>query len=745
MHILWITFCIVFAPHAHADRLTIDRVFGAPDLSGPGLRNPQISPDGKLITYLKGRDDDKDRLDLWAYDVAAKRHRLLVDSRALTGPDKALSAEEEARRERQRTAALSGIIEYSFASDSRSLLVPLNGDLYLYDLRAPAARAVRRLTTSEAYETDAKFSPGGKYVSFVRDQNLWVIELASGREIAITTEGGGLVSFGMAEFIAQEEMDRDTGYWWSPDDTRLVVARVDESPVAELERFEIYADNVKVIRQRYPAAGAANAHVSLFVAAVAGGARIPLDLGANPDIYIPRVNWLPDSMSVAVQRQSRDQRLLELLKFDTSTGASRLLLTERSDTWVPLHDDLTFLKKSAQFLWTSVRSGFKHLYLYDLEGNLLRQLTSGEWMLAGDSYERVIRALDENTRTVYVMANLETPIERHLYAVSLDRVAAPTRITRGSGWHSVRMATDGAVFVDTFSTPNDPPSVVLRDRRGNALATLVANALDAKHPYAPFVASHITPEFGTLRAEDGQTLHYKLMKPTALAPGKRYPVIVDVYGGPGVQRVQKAWGGLLHQYWVQQGYIVFALDNRGSGFRGVEFETALYRKMGSVEVRDQVAGVEYLRTLPYVDPKRVGVWGWSYGGYMALMCIMQAPEHFAAAVSGAPVTDWHLYDTHYTERYMSTPTDNPKGYAAGSVLGFADNLRAPLLLIHGMADDNVLFTNSTSLMKRLQDLQKPFDVMTYPGAKHGLIRQATTARHAYAQIERFFAGALADD
>jgi dipeptidyl-peptidase-4 len=307
------------------------------------------------------------------------------------------------------------------------------------------------------------------------------------------------------------------------------------------------------------------------------------------------------------------------------------------------------------------------------------------------------------------------------------------------------MATDGAVFVDTFSTPNDPPSVVLRDRRGNALATLVANALDAKHPYAPFVASHITPEFGTLRAEDGQTLHYKLMKPTALAPGKRYPVIVDVYGGPGVQRVQKAWGGLLHQYWVQQGYIVFALDNRGSGFRGVEFETALYRKMGSVEVRDQVAGVEYLRTLPYVDPKRVGVWGWSYGGYMALMCIMQAPEHFAAAVSGAPVTDWHLYDTHYTERYMSTPTDNPKGYAAGSVLGFADNLRAPLLLIHGMADDNVLFTNSTSLMKRLQDLQKPFDVMTYPGAKHGLIRQATTARHAYAQIERFFAGALADD
>jgi dipeptidyl-peptidase-4 len=730
------------APQALAEKLSIERIFGAPDISGPSLRTPQISPDGRLVTYLKGRDDDKDRLDLWAYDVRAKRHRLLVDSRSLTGPDKPLSAAEEARRERQRTSALSGIIEYSFSNDSRSLLVPLNGDLYVYDLRAPAASAVRRLTTTESYETDARFSPRGKYVSFVRDQNLWVYDLAAGREMAITTEGQGLVGFGMAEFIAQEEMDRDTGYWWSPDDSQIALTRVDESPVAELERFEIYADNVKVIRQRYPATGARNALVELFVHSLANGERRALDLGPNNDVYLARVNWLPDSKALAVQRQSRDQRTLDLIKYDAATGTSRVLLTERSDTWVPLHDDVTFLKRAPQFLWSSVRDGYKHLYLYDLDGNLIRQLTRGEWMLAGDSYERAIRGLDERARTVYFMANLDTPLERHLYSVSLDQPAAPRRLTTAGGWHSVKMANDGSVFVDTFSMPNDPPSVALRDRTGALLTTLVANKLDQGHPYFPYVAAHVRPEFGTIRAKDGQTLHYKLVKPAEIVRGKRYPVIVDVYGGPGVQRVNHAWGGLFHQYLAQQGFVVFALDNRGSGFRGTAFETALFRKMGTIEVEDQVAGVEFLRTLPYVDEKRIGVWGWSYGGYMALMCIMQAPNHFAAAVSGAPVTDWRFYDTHYTERYMSTPADNAAGYTAGNVMTYAENLRAPLLLIHGMADDNVLFTHSTALMKRLQDLQKPFDVMTYPGAKHGLIRQSVTARHAYAHVERFFRDTL---
>ena len=723
---------------AQAEKLPLERLFSAPDLSGPSLRGVKISPDGRLIAYLRAREDDKDRFDLWAFDVGESRDRLLVDSRTLAGADRALSVEEEARRERQRTSAYSGIVEYSFAPDSRHLLIPLNGDLYVYDLARKPADAVRRLTTTEAYETDARFSPRSHFVSFVRDQNLFVVDLATGRERAITHEGGGLVSFGVAEFIAQEEMDRDTGYWWAPDERHIALARVDESPVAEVERFEIQATGARVVHQRYPATGARNARVDLFVADLAAESRLQLDLGTDTDVYLPEVEWFPDSRGIAVQRQSRDQKTLELLRFDALSGRGRLLLTEHSDFWVPLNHELTFLQRTPQFIWASSRDGFQHLYLYDNEGTLIRQLTSGAFMVVGESPEPAVGAVDERARRVYFTANLPSPIEHQLFSVSLDQPAAPHRVTTGAGWHSIAMSMDAKVFVDSYSDANTPRNVTLRSTSGRALAPMLANTLDAKHPYAPFLDEHVRPEFGTIAAADGQALQYKLMKPRNLVPGKHYPVLVDVYGGPGVQRVTNAWGNLFHEYLVQHGYIVFALDNRGTGLRGKRFETTLGHRLGGVEVQDQVKGVEFLRGLPYVDAQRIGVFGWSYGGYMTLLCLMQAPDSFAAGVAGAPVTDWALYDTHYTERYLSTPQANAEGYRLSNVLEYAKDLKRPLLLVHGMADDNVLFAHSTALMKKLQDLQKPFDLMTYPGGKHGLIRQNVTGWHATANIVRFF-------
>ena len=273
---------------------------------------------------------------------------------------------------------------------------------------------------------------------------------------------------------------------------------------------------------------------------------------------------------------------------------------------------------------------------------------------------------------------------------------------------------------------------------GEALTEMVPNKLDATHPYAPYLDEHVEASFGTLAAADGQLMYYKLLKPRVLEPGKRYRVLVEVYGGPGVQRVTNAWGNLFHQYLVQHGYVVFTLDNRGTGFRGTRFETALGQRMAGIQVQDQVRGVEFLRSLPFVDGKRIGIFGWSYGGYMALMCLMQAPDAFAAGVAGAPVTDWTLYDTHYTERYLDTPQHNSAGYELSNVFHWLDGLKSHLLLVHGMADDNVLFAHSTALMKRLQDLQIPFDLMTYPGGKHGLIRQNVTGWHAHANMVRFF-------
>ncbi len=772
------------AATATAETLTLERLFAAPDLSGASLRNPRFSPDGRLVTYLQGRTDDKDRLDLWAWDIARRRAARLVDSTAIhaaapapapktgagTGSDAvAVGAgdEEEQRRERQRTSSLSGIVDYQFSADSRRLLFPIDGDLWLYDLDAPATRAVQRLTDSAAIETDPKFSPRGRFVSFVRARNLYVIDLGSGRETAVTRDGADTLRFGEAEFVAQEEMNRDTGYWWSPDESRIAFARVDESPVDELERFEILANSVRVVRQRYPAAGRPNADVQLWVVALQretdGKALrvappVRMDVAQESDGYLARVDWFPDSASLAVQWQSRDQRRLVLRRVDAGSGRARDLLEERSDTWVPLHDELTFLPRRGAFLWASNRSGYQHLYLYDYDGRLLRPVTAGEWMVTGDSGERAIEAVDERRGLVYFSANRDTPIERHLYVAPLDGPQDATaldvqlrRLTTRAGWHSVSMSGDARLWLDTFSDPDTPPSLVLRRTDGSAVAELVANRLDAQHPYAAWLAAHRPTEFGTLRAADGQLMHYQLLRPLGFEPGRRYPVVVDVYGGPGVQRVRRAWGGFprsnegfFRQYLAQRGYVVFTLDNRGSGHRGGAFEGALHRRLGGPEVDDQVRGVEFLRSLPFVDPARIGVFGWSYGGYMALMCVMRAPEHFAAGVAGAPVTDWALYDTHYTERYLGTPAAFPDAYRDGNVLTHAPQLRAPLLVLHGMADDNVLFTHSTALFKRLQDLGKPFDTMPYPGSKHGLLRFQDTGPHAYASIVRFLDRALAD-
>jgi dipeptidyl-peptidase-4 len=446
-----------------------------------------------------------------------------------------------------------------------------------------------------------------------------------------------------------------------------------------------------------------------------------------------------------VQRQSRDQKTLNLLQADPNSGATTELLSEHSDTWVDLHDELTFLEHSQRFIWASSRSGFKHLYLYDFNGKLVRQLTEGEWEVVGDSEARAIRGVSEQNNFVFFMSNEESPLERHLYSVALnDPRATPRRITADSGWHDVTMSKDTKVFLDTFSTPDHPPSLTLRGADGKTLSVLIPNDVTPDHPYAPYLAEHLPTEFGTLKASDGQTLYYQIIKPKDATPGKRYPVVVDVYGGPGAQQVRKAWlgnarsnAGFFREYLAQHGYVVFTLDNRGSAARGVRFKTPIYHHMASVEVRDQVAGVNFLKTLPYVDPKRIAVFGWSYGGYMALMCMMQAPEVFTAGIAGAPVTDWHLYDTHYTEQFMGTPQENADGYQASSVLTYANQLRGPLLIVHGMADDNVLFTHSTTLFKKLQDLGKQFDVMTYPGSKHALLRHADTGPHAYATIKRF--------
>jgi dipeptidyl-peptidase-4 len=723
----------------HAAELTIDRLFDAPALAGPSVVGLQISPDGSRVTYLQGKREDKDRLDLWEYNIRDKRARMLVDSKVLAPTQEKLSDEESSRRERQRTAALSGILEYSFAPSGRALLFPLGGNLYYCDLTRAAKDAVVEINLSGSPASDAAISPAGDFVAFVRDQNLQVYEIAGHQAKALTTDGGGPIKNGMAEFVAQEEMDRHTGYWWAPDDRHIAFARVDETPVKVTERFEVAADNVRTFEQRYPAAGGPNVTVRLGIADVRSGAVTWVDLGTDPDIYLARVNWLPDGKTLAIQRESRDQRRLDLLFADIDTGRSRVVLSETSSTWIDLSDELTFLRHSREFVWASSRDGYRHLYLYDYEGHLLRQLTAGNWSV-DDFRTRAIKGIDEKNRIMYFTATEKSPTERQLYRTSLDTQDPHEieRVSRADGLHGITMSPDMRFYVDHFTSSTQPPQVTLHAADGKVMTSLLENRLDAQHPDAPYLADNSIGEFGTLTAADGQILYYRLFKPLHFDPNRRYPAIVDVYGGPGIQRVLDNWmGSSFTQILTRAGYVVFQLDNRGTAFRGSAFQDAIHGKLGDVEVADQVQGARWLASQGFVDPARVGVWGWSYGGYMTLMLMFRAPEVFLAGVAGAPVTDWTLYDTHYTERYLNRPQDNAEGYAASSVLPYAKDLKGKLLVIHGMADDNVLFLHSTKLFRKLQDLGKPFDVMVYPGAKHGLTRQHD-GRHAYATIKRFF-------
>jgi len=751
MHIARLTIIssLAYALTANAEPLTVARIFAAPDLSGAQLKSPKLSPDGKYVAYLQSATDDKNRLDLWAFDIQKGRAQLLVDARAMVGNDEKLSPEEEARRERQRTASLRGIVDYEFSADGRRVLVPMGGELYLYDLSVRAASA-RRLTNNDAYETDARFSPRGNFVSFVREQNLWIVDLANGQERPLTRDGGGLIANGVAEFVAQEEMNRDTGYWWSPDEQRIAYARVDDTPVAEVERFEIYADSVKTVRQRYPAAGANNSVVQIKVLDLKSATAIDVDLGSDRNIYLARVDWFPNGLSLAVQRQTRDQRHLDLVKVDVRTGASRTLITESSKTWINLSSDLTFVPQRRAFVWSSERSGFRHLYLYDENGELLRPLTAGSWMTIGDN-DRGVVSVDGERGLVYFMGTAASPTERQLYAVSLDTLnpSQVQRLSREPGWHNVTMAPTATrsarTYLDSWSSPEQPPSLAIRNIDGSVRQWIVRNALDQQHPYTPYRADHVVEEFGTIPAVDGQALHYRILKPRRMEPGKRYPVVVDTYGGPGVQYVKRDWmggsraaQGYFRQVLAQRGFVVFTLDNRGTGMRGVAFEAPIVQQFGRAEIDDQLRGIEFLKSQPFVDSQRIGIMGWSYGGYMTLKALTKAPQTFKAGVAGAPVTDWRLYDTHYTERYLGDPTQNARGYAASSVLTDLTRLSGKLLLVHGMADDNVLFAHSTQLMKQLQDAHVQFDLMTYPGGKHGLVRDPQMGRHYYETVLKYF-------
>jgi dipeptidyl-peptidase-4 len=684
--------------------LTFERVFASPAPNGPAPRGVRLSPDGRWLTLLRNRAEDRERYDLWGYDRQAGHWRMLVDSLGLS-PGQELSEAEKMQRERQRIGDLKGIVSYEWSADGKALLVPLEGRLYLVGLDG-SARALE--VPGEAL--DATLSPKGHHVSFVSSRRLWVAPASGGAPVAVTpAETADTVHWGEAEFVAQEEMARFKGTWWSPDDSRLAVERFDEAPVATVTRAAIGATGTTTFAQRYPLAGTANAVVSLWIVSPDGSSRVQVDLGPDPDVYLARVDWAPDGRTLYVQRENRAQTRLDMLAVDPATGASRVLFSEqaRGGSWINLSDSYRFLEDGS-LVWWSERDGFGHLYHY--HAGQWRQLTAGPWVVTG------LVGMDEKAGRLFFTATRDDVLAPQVYALPLS-CGEPERLTEPGTVNAASMDKRGQTLVISRSAHDQPPQVYLADAHGRRLAWVEENAVKGNHPYAPFLPAHREPSYGVIKAADGSDLHWRMIAP-AMQPGKRYPVFFEHYGGPHAQVVSRGWTGALAQAIVGRGYIYFELDNRGSANRGVAFESPINRAMGTVEVADQNAGLDYLKSLPFVDPAKIATYGWSYGGYMTLKMLQADPGAYAAGIAGAPVTDWALYDTHYTERYLGDPRTEPQVYARSGALAEAERIRDPLLLIHGMADDNVFFENSTALIAKLQSANVPFEMMLYPGYTH---------------------------
>jgi len=576
----------------------------------------------------------------------------------------------------------------------------------------------------------ADFSPDATKVGFVRDNNLFVKDLQTGKEDQITRDGKqNAIINGATDWVYEEEFEFSKAFFWSPDGSKIAFYRFDESQVKEFVMTKFGALYPEVDKFKYPKAGEANSLISIHIYDLITKTTKTVDRGTETDIYIPRIKWtnLPNKLSL--YRMNRHQNKLELLFADANSGRTNVVYTEENKSYIDINDDLTFTRDNKFFLLSSEKDGFKHLYLYDMDGKQIFQLTHGKWEVDE------LLGIDEVKRVIYFTTTESGAMYRDLCCINLDGTRKKT-ISKQRGWNKAEFSKNFKYYVHSWQDANTPPVYTLKDIKGKELKVLEDNA-KLREKTKEFGYGKLT--YFTIPSKNGPALNAYIIKPLNFDSTKKYPVWMNLYGGPGSQTVMDRWGYydfIWYQMLAQKGILSVCVDNRGTGGRGEEFKKCTYQELGKLETEDQIEAAKYLGTLPYVDGKRIGIWGWSYGGFMSSLCMLKGEGTFKAGIAVAPVTNWRYYDNIYTERYMRTPQENPKGYDDNSPMNFAKGLQGKFLLVHGTSDDNVHFQNSVELVNALVKANKQFESFYYPNRNHG-ISGGNTRMHLYQMLTDF--------
>jgi len=697
------------------NKLTLEDIYVNRKFSSRGVTGLKSMKNGDEYCLLK-----KDSLNIYEY-VTGKLTRTLVTSGKLIPAGDTVPIE---------------MGNYELSNDETKILFATHEEAiyrhstiasyYVYNIVSGKLTAL----SQNGKQRLASFSPDGTKVVFVRDNNIFIRELNTDKEIRITNDGKiNAIINGACDWVYEEEFGFSKAFEWSPDSKKLAWYRFDESKVKEYQLTmygDLYPEHSKY---KYPKAGEDNSIVTLSIWNTDSGKTTGIDIGKETDSYIPRIKWTTDPEVISFYRLNRHQNKLELLLAQAETGISKVIYTEENKCYIEINDHLTFLGNGKEFLLSSEKDGFRHIYLYDMSGKLVRQLTTGNFEVLA------LKGVDEKNGLVYFQSTEISPLNKDMYSVTLDGKTR-TRLSKQDGTTSAEFSKNFMYYVNRWSDVNTPSRITINKANGEEIRVLQDNSrlkdLLKQYPVSK-------TEFFSFKTSENIELNGWVLKPADFDPSKKYPVLFTVYGGPGSQTVLNSWGSvsLWDQYLAQHGIIVVSVDNRGTGGRGEAFKKMTYLQLGKYETIDQIEAAKYFGTLPYVDKSRIGMWGWSFGGYMSLSCLTKGADYFSMAVAVAPVTNWKYYDNIYTERFMRTPKENEEGYESNSPINHANQLKGKLLIIHGTADDNVHTQNSYDFVTALVDANKQFDMQFYPNCNHYINSGKNTTIHLYNRMTEY--------